>query len=279
MSRIAIISDIHSNVPAMNAVLRDIEKKNIDYIYCLGDMIGKGPSPAEVIELCKDYCDITILGNWEDFLLQNDIDEDPIAYYRQNIPYHQLDYLNSLGYLIEFYLSGRLVRLFHAHSNNIYRRVYDNSNLEIHCEMFEPPVEFNTGFEQDSDIAFYGDVHYSFQINYNEDFYAAYFQRLQKEKEISYTQFLEQYAKQIERMKNKKLINVGSVGQPFDGVLATYAILEGKLHSKEKSDYQIEIVKIPYNNQEAARIALASTMYDKKEYAREILTGIFRGFE
>ncbi len=279
MSRIAIISDIHSNVPAMNAVLRDIEKKNIDYIYCLGDIIGKGPSPAEVIELCKDYCDISILGNWEDFLLQNDIDEDPIAYYRQNIPFHQLDYLNSLGYLIEFYLSGRLVRLFHAHSNNIYRRVYDNSNLEIHCEMFEPPVEFNTGFEQDSDIAFYGDVHYSFQINYNEDFYAAYFQRLQKEKEISYTQFLEQYAKQIERMKNKKLINVGSVGQPFDGVLATYAILEGNLHSKEKSDYQIEIVKIPYNNQEAARIALASTMFDKKEYAREILTGIFRGFE
>ena len=202
MSRIAIISDIHSNVPAMTAVLRDIEKKNIDFIYCLGDMIGKGPSPAEVIELCKDYCDITILGNWEDFLLQNDIDEDPIAYYRQNISYHQLDYLNSLGYLIEFYLSGRLVRLFHAHSNNIYRRVYDNSKLEIHCEMFEPPVEFNTEFRQNSDIAFYGDVHYSFEINYNEDFYAAYFQRLQKEKEISYTQFLAQYAEQIERMKN-----------------------------------------------------------------------------
>lgn len=279
MSRIAIISDIHSNVPAMTAVLRDIEKKNIDAIYCLGDMIGKGPSPSEVLDLCKEYCDISILGNWEDFLLQNDIDEDPIAYYRQHIPYRQLDYLNSLGYLIEFYLSGRLVRLFHAHSNNIYRRVYDKSDLKIHCEMFQPPTEFGTRYEQDTDIVLYGDIHYSFEINYNEDFYASYFQRLKKEKEISYTQFGEQYAEQIEHIKNKKLINVGSVGQPFDGTLATYSIIEGALHEKEKRDYQIEIIKIPYDNQEAARIALSSTMVDKKEYAREILTGIYRGFE
>lgn len=50
MYRIAIISDIHGNIHALNAVLNDLKGKSIDYIYCLGDMIGIGPYSNEVLD-------------------------------------------------------------------------------------------------------------------------------------------------------------------------------------------------------------------------------------
>ena len=43
MRRIALISDIHSNMAALNAVLRDIDSQQVDSIYCLGDVVGYGP--------------------------------------------------------------------------------------------------------------------------------------------------------------------------------------------------------------------------------------------
>ena len=51
MDNIAIFSDIHGNIPALEAVLEDIEKRAISTIYCLGDFIGKGPNPNETIAL------------------------------------------------------------------------------------------------------------------------------------------------------------------------------------------------------------------------------------
>ncbi len=59
---IAIISDIHSNLEALQAVLDDIKTQNVDEIYCLGDVIGYGPSPRECIDLVRE-CKIVILGN------------------------------------------------------------------------------------------------------------------------------------------------------------------------------------------------------------------------
>ena len=43
MPRIAIISDIHSNMPALNAVIKDIGEQRVDSIFCLGDVVGYGP--------------------------------------------------------------------------------------------------------------------------------------------------------------------------------------------------------------------------------------------
>ncbi len=50
MEKIAIISDIHGNIPALESVLADITKRNINSIFCLGDLAGKGPSGAEVVD-------------------------------------------------------------------------------------------------------------------------------------------------------------------------------------------------------------------------------------
>ena len=58
----AIISDIHSNLEALQAVLNDIAKHNVTEIYCLGDIIGYGPNPRECIDLAMK-CQVVLLGN------------------------------------------------------------------------------------------------------------------------------------------------------------------------------------------------------------------------
>ena len=50
----AVISCLHANLPAVEAVLKDIELQGITNITCLGDLVGYGPQPNEVIELIKD---------------------------------------------------------------------------------------------------------------------------------------------------------------------------------------------------------------------------------
>ncbi len=59
----AIISDIHGNLEALEAVLADIRSQNVTDIYCLGDIIGYGPNPRECIDLVMQNCQITIIGN------------------------------------------------------------------------------------------------------------------------------------------------------------------------------------------------------------------------
>lgn len=59
----AIISDIHGNLEALEAVLADIDQQDVSEVYCLGDVIGYGPNPRECIDLVMDRCQLTILGN------------------------------------------------------------------------------------------------------------------------------------------------------------------------------------------------------------------------
>ena len=58
----AIISDIHSNLEALQAVLADIKSQNITDIYCLGDVVGYGPNPRECVDLVKS-CKLVLMGN------------------------------------------------------------------------------------------------------------------------------------------------------------------------------------------------------------------------
>jgi putative phosphoesterase len=64
--RLAIFGDIHGNVPALDAVLTDIRRQNVDAIYCLGDLVGYGAFPNDVIERIRDARIPTIMGNYDD---------------------------------------------------------------------------------------------------------------------------------------------------------------------------------------------------------------------
>lgn len=60
---IAIISDIHSNLEALETALDFIDSRNIEEINCLGDIVGYGPNPNECVQLIRERCDIVLMGN------------------------------------------------------------------------------------------------------------------------------------------------------------------------------------------------------------------------
>ena len=61
--RTAIISDIHSNLSALEAVLADIDQRKVQRIICLGDLIGYGPDPVACADLVAERCEWSLLGN------------------------------------------------------------------------------------------------------------------------------------------------------------------------------------------------------------------------
>ena len=73
--RYAIISDIHANRQAWEAVFANIKKQGVDDILCLGDVVGYGPRPADVLESVYEHCDNFVLGN-HDAVIGNRLDSD-----------------------------------------------------------------------------------------------------------------------------------------------------------------------------------------------------------
>ncbi len=61
--RVAVISDIHANLPALDAVLAAIDSDSPDEVWCLGDLVGYGPHPNETVERVRDRADVVLAGN------------------------------------------------------------------------------------------------------------------------------------------------------------------------------------------------------------------------
>jgi len=75
----ALISDIHGNLEALQAVLADIQEHQVDEILCLGDIIGYGPNPCECLDLVMRHCKVTILGNHDQAALFDPDGFNPVA--------------------------------------------------------------------------------------------------------------------------------------------------------------------------------------------------------
>ena len=88
LERIALISDVHGNLTALEAVLADIEARGIERIFNLGDYVGKGPRGSEVVDRCQQLCEVNILGNWDDFLPDpdRDIENEALRWWKKELP-------------------------------------------------------------------------------------------------------------------------------------------------------------------------------------------------
>ena len=71
--KIAIISDIHANIEAFEVVLSEIEKENVDRIICLGDIVGYGPNPNEVVDLIIEKNITSIKGNHDEGMVNQSV--------------------------------------------------------------------------------------------------------------------------------------------------------------------------------------------------------------
>lgn len=128
MYRIAIVSDIHGNIYALDAVLKDIKEKAIDFIYCLGDMIGIGPCSNEVLEALFEMDNIQMItGNHDESILAV-IHNEPYPKSRVNvIPHHEwianrlkkefTDELSKLPRQINKTLYGQTLQFIHYPMN------------------------------------------------------------------------------------------------------------------------------------------------------------------
>ena len=67
--RIAIISDIHANIEALEAVYAFLDGQSIDRTLCLGDVVGYGPDPSKCLQMIQDRCEIVVAGNHEHAVL------------------------------------------------------------------------------------------------------------------------------------------------------------------------------------------------------------------
>jgi putative phosphoesterase len=118
--RLAIISDIHSNLPALQVVLEQIEKEGVDRILCAGDIVGYGPFPNEVIERLMKIELTTILGNHDRAVLSRDSSnmniqaQDAVWWTIENLKQEGQDYLARLSPKESFSWNGLSIAIFHG---------------------------------------------------------------------------------------------------------------------------------------------------------------------
>ena len=160
--RIALIGDLHGNLPALEAVARDIESRHAtDAIYCLGDMTGKGPSSPETLDWALAHCAVVLMGNWDETVAGVVSTSSPsMGWYRSQLGQKRLAALAALPKEHHFHLSGRRVRLLHGRSVTA-NVVYSDSPKAWRQELFE------TGDGLRPQIVGFADVHRPFyeQIN------------------------------------------------------------------------------------------------------------------
>ncbi len=79
MSLTAIISDIHGNLPALEAVLADARERGAERFWCLGDIVGYGANPTECLTILRELCQHIIRGNHEQAVLDGPYGFNPLA--------------------------------------------------------------------------------------------------------------------------------------------------------------------------------------------------------
>jgi len=246
MEQIAIISDIHGNVPALEAVINEIHKRDIHRIFCLGDIIGKGPSSDIVIDICKEYCEKIVKGNHEELICSETVfgGEKYVKmkeWHKNKIGKKRYEFLQSLKNSIDIKMSGKNIRVFHASQISVCYRVQKHDNKEKHLSMFEN-TEF-TGYLFEPEIVGYGDIHSSF----------------------------------IEIIGEKILFNVGSVGNPLGiDTRASFGIITGENNYGIEDKLGLEIVKIDYDKSKAIEDAKKCDLPQTEFYINELLTGKYR---
>jgi diadenosine tetraphosphatase ApaH/serine/threonine PP2A family protein phosphatase len=101
--RVATITDVHANLPALEAVLAAVDASGIEQIWCLGDVLGYGVEPDACAELIRERCDLCLVGN-HDMAVLGELDiasfseaaAEAVAWTRDNVAETTLEFLREL---------------------------------------------------------------------------------------------------------------------------------------------------------------------------------------
>ncbi len=237
--RYALISDIHANLPALRAVLADIDEKgDVDAIYHLGDLTGYAPWPNEVVALLRERAISGIAGNYDSTVAtdykhcgcradtphEEELSHISFEWTRSHVTADTRKYLGSLPFRLDIrpfggHLAGPTITL--VHGNQTLNTVYVT---EDRSDTFLDKMATALGARPEDVIAF-GHTHKPWQ------------------RVVEGVQF----------------VNTGSVGRPKDGDWrACYASLV-----VEASGVEVEFVRVAYDIDEAERAIRASELPDE----------------
>ncbi len=209
----ALISDIHGNLEALQAVMADIDAIGVDDIFCLGDIIGYGPNPCECLDTVMRRCKRTILGNHDQAALFDPDGFNPMALKAIYWTRDQLDAGNGSQTQINarWDFLGELPRFI---NDEPYRFVHgsprDPTNEYVFPEYVYDTRKMEILFGKIDQYCFMGHTHLPGVFTTSCEFISP--------EECDHTYPLG---------STKLLVNVGSVGQPRDeNPRACYVILD-----------------------------------------------------
>jgi diadenosine tetraphosphatase ApaH/serine/threonine PP2A family protein phosphatase len=142
--RIALLSDVHGNLPAFEAVLADVDGSGADQLWCLGDLVGYGAEPDGCVELARDRCEVCLAGN-HDMVVTGEIDiadfapsaATAAAWTRERIGADALSFLRGLSPTE----AGREIGLYHASPRDpVWEYVLSEWQAEDCMDLMEPRV-------------------------------------------------------------------------------------------------------------------------------------------
>lgn len=110
--KIALIADLHGNMTAVTALEKDLARRAPDSIWCLGDLVGKGPSSDRTFDWAMAHCDVVLRGNWDDGLGARQFAND--AFYHEQLGEKRLKTLRELPLEASMTLSGQRIRMIHG---------------------------------------------------------------------------------------------------------------------------------------------------------------------
>ena len=236
--KLAVLADLHANLEATLSVHADIQRRGISEIWVLGDLVGKGPRPREVLEWVEQSAARVVQGNW-DARVAGASHRPQDLWPRSLLSETALRYLAGLPYGIEETFARQVWRFVHAGSRGVFHRLYPHSSLQEQVAAFEPnPV---LGLHQQADALVYADIHTALMLD----------------------------------VEGLPLLNCGSVGNPLDSTLACYLILDFP-DQPEGVGYSAQFVRLPYDRAAEIRAAEASGMPFTREYITELLTGAYQ---
>ena len=109
---IAMLADLHGNWPATQAVAQDLERRGVTEIYCLGDLVGKGPESHKTCDWARANCKVIIGGNWDVGIARKHFPND--AFYWDQLGEERMAFLADLPMEHLFTFAGLKFRLIHG---------------------------------------------------------------------------------------------------------------------------------------------------------------------
>jgi putative phosphoesterase len=237
MARVAIVTDIHANLPALEACREAVRAIGVDAVYCGGDLVGYGPHPNEVCRLIEERGIPTIYGNY-DFAIARDLTDCGCAYVDQHdrelgqrsvdwtlshTDRASKDFMRGLPFDLRFPLGDQRIRLVHGSPRKVNEYLFEDKPQRT----FERIAAL-----ADCDVLVFGHTHKPWIHSYGGVLF----------------------------------VNCGSVGKPKDGdPRAAFAVLE--LDTEGKVSASVE--RVPYDAASVAREVAAAGL--PGEYAEKLL--------